>query len=312
MFASLYTGGSEPPEPKPFYSIAEGRRKRGQYQEAIAEVQRQLALFPTDVTGWLLLAEIQAEDLKDLASADATVEQFLAQPDHAPRNIAFALSRQADWRLKVAQDRDGARAALERIVELLPETEQAQNALQRIAHLTPAEMLLGRQKPQRISVPHQQENLGLRQEPLPKPAEEDPAVTAAQYVKHLDEFPFDNEAREKLALVYARHYQRLDLATDQLEQLVSVPNQPAKLVVRWLNQIADLQLELASDEAQARETLQRIIELYPKTAAAETARNRLAHLKLEMRPKQVSQAVKLGSYEQNLGLRERPAEPQAE
>ena len=29
MFASLYPGGSEPPEPKPFYSIAEGRRKRG-------------------------------------------------------------------------------------------------------------------------------------------------------------------------------------------------------------------------------------------------------------------------------------------
>ena len=48
----------------------------------------------------MLRAEIQAEDRKDLAASDETIETLLAQEGHAPRNIAFALTRQADWRLK--------------------------------------------------------------------------------------------------------------------------------------------------------------------------------------------------------------------
>jgi hypothetical protein len=38
-------------------------------------------------------------------------------------------------------------------------------------------------------------------------------------------------------------------------------------------------------------------------AAAELARRRLALLKLEMKSKDKSQAVKLGSYEENIGLK---------
>src|SRR4051794_29901965 len=33
QFAALYTGGSQQVEPKPFYSIAEARRKQGKYLE---------------------------------------------------------------------------------------------------------------------------------------------------------------------------------------------------------------------------------------------------------------------------------------
>jgi hypothetical protein len=132
---------------------------------------------------------------------------------------------------------------------------------------------------------------------------EDPAQLAAAYIKRLDEFPADNEARERLAVLYAEHYQRLDLAEQQLEQLVAVPNQPPRQVVHWLNLIADLQVKVGGDVERARQTLQRIPEIFPKSAYAENALNRIAYLNLEAKGQQKSQAVKLGSYEKYLGLK---------
>lgn len=301
---SLYTGGRQEADPAPFYSIAQAKRKRGEPQQALEEVRSQLARFPQDFTGWMLLAEIQAEDLKDLPAAQATIRELLTHEGRPAKNIAFALNREADWHLKLARDRDAARAALEHIVALLPGTEQAQLALQRIAHLTPAEMLAARQEPQRVRLQAGEQNIGLRREPLDLgPPEEDPDAQGTRLIQHLEQSPFDDEAREQLALLYARHYQRLDLAAAQLEQLISSPNQPGKQVVRWLNLLADLQVEAGGDLDAARQTLQRIVDLNPKSAAAGQALNRIAHLKLELRPREQSQAIKLGSYEQNIGLK---------
>ncbi len=104
-------------------------------------------------------------------------------------------------------------------------------------------------------------------------------------------------------MIYAGHYHRLDLAVDQLEQLVQQPNQPAKQVVHWLNLMADLQVQEGADMEQVRQTLQRIRDLYPGIAAAETARRRMDTLKLELKAKEKRQGVQLGAYEQNLGLK---------
>lgn len=305
-FTSLYTGGKQEIDPAPFFSIAHARRKQGRYAEAIAEVRQQLTQFPNNFSGWMLLAEIQAEDLKDVGAAQHSVEQILLQEGHAAKNIAYALNRVADWHLKLTRDREAAQTALERIVQLLPGTEQEQLALQRIAHLTPAEMLVEQEEPRRIAIQAREQNIGLRMEPLDLRApEEDPAEMANKFVQHLEQFPFDHDTREKLALLYARHYQRLDLATDQLEQLINIPNQPPKMIVRWLNLLADVQVELGTDLELPKQTLQRIVEQNPKSAAAENALSRIAHLKLELRPKQQNQAIKLGSYEQNIGLKRR-------
>ena len=70
--------------------------------------------------------------------------------------------------------------------------------------------------------------------------------------------------------------------------------------------LADLRVRHGSDLAAAREVLQRIIDLFPRSAAAENAKNRMAHLRLELRGKKESPVVKLGSYEQNIGLKGRP------
>jgi tetratricopeptide (TPR) repeat protein len=303
-FTSLFDGGTEPPIPRPFYSIAQSKQKKGQYLEAIADIRQQLQRFPTDVEGQLLIAQIEAEDLKDLPAAELTIDRFCAQPGHAPQNIVFALYSLADWHLKITQDREAARRHLERIVELFPESEFALGAAHRIAHLGSAEMLLAPHERRKFLVPEGVKNLGLlRGRTHFKPAEQDPEQVAAECVKHLEQHPQDIEARERLAVIYADHYHRLDMATNELEQMIGQPNQPGRLVVHWLNVLADLQIRSGAGFEAVQQTLQRIVDRDPKAAPAEIARHRLALLKLEMKSKEMSQAVKLGSYDQNIGLK---------
>jgi TolA-binding protein len=304
---SLFDGGNQEIEPQPLYSIAEARRKQGKYLEAVAEVRKQLARFPGDYAGMMMLADIQAEDLKDLTSAQITVERVLSEPEQTPNHVAAALNRLADWHLKLGQDPDSARAALEQIIQSLPETEHAYHATQRIAHLTTPQMLAEKKEPHRVKLGQYEQRVGLLTEPSAvRPPGEDAAAQAANYVKQLEQFPQDSDAREKLSLIYAEHYQRLDLAAAQLEELIAQPNAPARQVVHWLNQLADLSIRHSADVVAGRQVLERIIELYPKSAAAESAKNRIAHLQLELRSQKKSQAVKLGSYEQNIGLKGPP------
>jgi tetratricopeptide (TPR) repeat protein len=303
-FESLYDGGDREIEPSPVYSVARAKRNRGRYDEAIGEIRKQLDTFPQDFEGYFMLAEIEAENLNDLRSAEITIQRLCNQPGRAPRHIVLALNTLADWHLKFAQDRDAARQDLERIIALFPDSEMSALAAQRIAHLADTAFLLESHDRKRIAVPHGVENMGLLAgAQQPNAPQADPAKMAAEYVKHLEDHPLDTEAREKLALLYADHYQRLDLAADQLEQLIGHPHQPASRVTHWLNALADLQLRHSADYETVRRTVQRIIDLYPGAPAAQTARNRLDHLTLEFKGKEKSQTVKLGSYEQDIGLK---------
>ena len=301
---SLFDGGSEPPALSPRYSVAESRRKQQRFREAIYEIHEQLAKFPTDVQLQLLLAEIQAEDLQDVQAAQLTLERFCAQ-DHAPRNIAFALNSLADWHLKLAKDREGALAALEKIIARLPNTEEAHQAAQRIAHLASNETIHASLERHPIHLREGEKDMGLRTGvPSAVPIEETPDQTADRLVEHLGEHPFDIAAREKLAMLYAEHFQRADLATEQFEQIINASNVPAKDVVRCLNLMADIQVKHGSSYEAIHATLQRVIDLYPDRASAELARQRMEHIRLELKGKEMSQTVRLGSYEKDLGLKD--------
>lgn len=301
-FTKWYDGGDAEPELRPMYSIAIGHRKRGNYDKSIAEIRRQLAMFPNDFEGMMMLAEIQFKEQHNPGAALETIEYILTVPDLPPKHAAYALTSVADWQLELG-DRDAARDAFERIIERLPDTEESQNAAQRIAHLASAEYIADMQSPRVIAVPHSEERIGLRTEPMVAPAAEDPGVTAQRYLDHLRDYPLDNEVREKLALTYANEFKRLDLATSELEQLIATPNQTPKNVAHWLNLLADLQVRLASDVELARQTLQRVIDLYPKSAAANTANVRISQLRLELNQHTGQRTLKLGSYEQNIGLK---------
>src|SRR5205814_3055648 len=113
------------------------------------------------------------------------------------------------------------------------------------------------------------DNISLRKESASLlKAPEDPAAKAAEYVKRLEEHPLDNESREKLAMIYAEHYQRLDLATQELEHLINQPNQPMSHQARWLNLLASLHIRYGHDYERARGALQRIIDAHSGSALA--------------------------------------------
>jgi hypothetical protein len=302
---SLYDGGSQPPEQKPFYSIALAKRKRSLPQEAMAEIRQQLARFPNDYEGIVLLATVQAEDTKDLPGAELTLNEFCDRPEAPPRQVAAAFTLLADWQLKLAQDADAARAALEKIIARFPGTDLALAAAQRIAHLGGAEkIMLAARDRQPVALPEGMKSAGLRDTMKGLvPVETDPRMVAGELVKHLAQHPLDTEAREKLAVIYANHYHRLDLAAGELNQLAETPGHPPRSVAHWLNLLADLQVHGGADYETVRPTLERIATRFPGSAAAELARSRLAHLKLEIKGQKETPGIKPGVYEQNIGLK---------
>ena len=303
---SLFDGGREQIEPKPYYSIALSKRKRSKPLEAIVEIRKQLAKFPNDFEGITLLASVQAEDTKDLPSAEITFNHFCDWPDAPPRQVAAAWTQLADWHLKIANDVDSAREVLEKIITRFPGTGLAAQAAQRIAHLGGTEkILLAAHDRQAVFVPEGVNNIGLLDSTeFLRPVEMDPKQQASEYVKHLEQYPLDTEVREKLAIIYARDYQRIDLASLELMQLINEPKQPAKQVARWLNLLADLQVQGGADYEAVRETLEKIVKRFPDLPMAERAQSRLSLLKLEFKgQKNETPGKKLGVYEQNIGLK---------
>ena len=67
------TGEGEEVEPKPVYSVAESKRRRGDPKGAIEEIEDQLSQFPGDFEGQILKATIQVETMKDFHAAAATM-----------------------------------------------------------------------------------------------------------------------------------------------------------------------------------------------------------------------------------------------
>jgi len=300
----LYDGGTAEYEPRPVYSTAISLRKRGYPREALDVARKELERFPTDVEGQLLIADILAENLNDIEGAAVTIQRLCNQPGHTERNIAYAYNSLADYYLKLHHDRDTAREALQQIIDRYPESEVAMLAAQRIATLANAEHMSTVQERKKFMVTEGVANVGLIDPSFYQPpAGPDLTKEAAELVKHLQEHPFDGEAREKLALIYADHYHRMDLAADQFEQLITCPNQPQKRVVGWINRLADLQVRHGENYETVRATLQRIVDLYPGAAVADVAANRITLLKLELKGKDKVANVKMGTYEQDVGLK---------
>ena len=308
-WTSIFDGAIEPPSPKPLYSIAQAKRQQGLYVEASQAVRDQLAKFQGDFRGVLLLAQIQAEDMKDMDSAELTLVRYCANPKVTPRQYAAAMTQLADWHLQVAQDTCSARLALERIIDRYPESELALMAAQRVAHLEGVEKILqAKRHPRPIAMPEPLPNAGLLDTALIlRPVQEDPARLAAQYEQHLAEHPHDTVVREELAVLYADGLQRLDLALRELARMISTPHQPPQRVAHWLNVLANLQIRHGAGYEAVRQTLQKIVTDFPDLPAAKGARSRINHLKLEMQAvAEPRPEKKLGEYEQNIGLKYGP------
>jgi tetratricopeptide (TPR) repeat protein len=303
-------GGEAEGEAPAFYYIAETKRGKGQYQEAIAEVRKQLENFPGDVPGMMLLAAIQAEDLHDLPAASATINELLAQQGLPPGAAVAALQTLADWQLQIGHDSTAARATLERILELYPDSSFSHGAQQRLAHLAGADQTREFRENAVFKVTAGRRDIGLTDGVVKGPPEPDDDALAAEYVSQLERHPNDTDAREKLAMLYAEKFQRLDLAADQLEQLVALPNESTRHIAHWLDLLATLNIHCGGSAEAAESALRRIIERFPNTASASQAATRLAMLPSELKSVRATAFKPLGIYEKNLGLKRGPYDKQ--
>ena len=301
----VFDGGNEPPEKKPLYSTAHAKRKRGEWQAAIDEVRGQLGRFPNDLEGTMLIAAIQAENLDDLSAASNTLDEFCHRPETTARQAASAWMALADWHLQINADVELAETVLRKIIARNPETEFALLAEQRLSHLVDArDTIVKRQNLDNITVPEGVKNLGLLDEPaIPLPAEENFEETTRAYIGHLHLNPNDLEVRQKLALIYARDFKRLDLAALELEQLISQRGCSPRQISGWLNLLATIQVEFGGEIETVRATLGRIPQLFPELSFAENARRRIELLNNELKGRKETTTVKLGVYEQNIGLK---------
>ena len=226
-------------------------------------------------------------------------------PGAPDRQVVAALTQLADWHLKKSADVDAARVALQKIVARFPDTEIALRAEQRLAHLGETEkIILAQYDRQAVALPAGVDNVGLlASTDFLRPKEIEPGKLAAVHVKHLEQHPHDTEVRVKLATIYARDFKRLDLATLELCQLINEPKHKPKQVAAWLNLLANFQVELGADVATVTDTLGRIVEQFPDSPMAEIAARRLARIHQELQGNKETPGVKLGVYEQNVGLR---------
>jgi hypothetical protein len=96
----------------------------------------------------------------------------------------------------------------------------------------------------------------------------------------------------------------------ELQTLLGESRHVAKQKAAWLNLLATFQVELGADVETVTATLRKILDDFPGTPAAEIAARRLARVALEFKGKQPTASVKLGEYEQNIGLKYgRPRQP---
>jgi hypothetical protein len=86
--------------------------------------------------------------------------------------------------------------------------------------------------------------------------------------------------------------------------MIEATGQPTRKIVHWLNLLADLQVRHGADQATVERTLERILDRFPDSPAAQLARVRLSQLKLEFKSQTKGGRLQMGTYEQNIGLKE--------
>src|SRR5262249_13200197 len=159
----------------------------------------ELERYEDDFQGWMMLAELYANQFSDLAEAEQTILDICDQPKTTPSQISVALHKLADWYLKHAQDPEAARRALQMICDRLPGTHLARMAHLRINQLphSPQE-LLEQQGASPIPLPALGDVLD-QPPPEMKVSRARAKEMAEECVQRLNHDPNNIGAREKLA-----------------------------------------------------------------------------------------------------------------
>jgi len=269
------------PKRMTFYSAAIARMKMGKFDEAEAEILRQLEECHDDFEGWLMLAELYAVHFHDLDTADQTIRDLCVQPDLNPGQVYTALTRLADWHLTLGDDPIAARTALEIVCKAYPGTHLGRLAQVKLSNLPRSRAeLLERRQGRRLRLPSLRDDLETDHS---ETSRVEAAAAANECVNRLKSDPDDVATREKLARLFAEQLGRADMGIEQTKLLLEMPNQPDSKIAEWLAQIAAWQIKYQRNLEAGRETLRRIIAEYPQSTQAFAAQRRMNLLAMEAR-----------------------------
>jgi len=270
----------------PMYARAVAKMKFGKYGEAEWMIIQELEKCEDDFEGWMMLAELYANQFKDMAEAEQTVLEICDQPRTTSSQVAVALHRLADWYLKLSQDPDAARRALQTICDRLPGTHLARMAQLRLNQLPQtAQDLLEQQTASPIPLPALGDQLD---EPAPVNMEMDrhkSAEMANACAEKLRLDPNNVQAREKFARILTERLNKPDLGIEQMTLLLNMPEQTEAKRAEWLGTIAAWHLRYRQDPDTGRNFLERVVHEFPNTPQALVARRRIRLLDAEVRGK---------------------------
>ena len=307
------TGDSRESYNKPEYGIANARRKRGQYVEAIEAVDEQLVKHPGNFDGLMLKATIQAENLGDLPAATATIQETLSDPEQLNYRLPVALNKMAEWQLAIAGDPDAARRTLQQIQTALPNSRAAQLAAQRLASLDSSE----ESESDVVDFNESYQNLveeSAEKDDFTSPLELPKAIELNRQqvgeealqtcLRRVEMHPDSISNREELAALYLDHTKQPAMALRQYEHLLALSGTTIHQKTAWLNKLADIQVKSGESYETIRATLERVVALDPRAAPAARAQQRISYLHIELRSvNRKTKRLQLGSYDEDLGLK---------
>lgn len=269
----------------PLYSRAIAKMKFGKFSEAETEVIHELERCEDDFEGWMMLADLYANHFDDLPGAERTVHDLCAQPSTTGSQISVALQRLADWQLKLAEDPDAARTALEEICRRMPGTHLATMARQRSQQLPASrEALRAQRQTRRIRIPAPGDPMAEGTAgATPGISREAAEARAKQCVEKLKQNPESVAPREELARLWAERLEQPSLALEQMELLLGMRHQPEPKRAEWLSLMAAWQIKYCRDEPAGRELLGRLVREFPETAQAFAAQRRLNLMNVEQK-----------------------------
>jgi TolA-binding protein len=276
----------------PMYSSAIAKMKFGKYSEAEWEIIRQLENAENDFNGWMLLAELYANQFKDLREAEQIILEVCDQPNVNAAQVSVALHKLADWHLKIASDPDAARRALQVICDRYPRSHLARMAHLRLTQL-PRTVEELREQRQALPVPLPALGDSLDESPQETGAALNPKEAAAlanQLSDRLRDNPNDMAVRERLARVLAERLGKVNLAIEQIELLLGMADTEDNKRAEWLGLIAAWQLKFKHDRDTARQLMERLIREFPKSPQALAANRRLALMAAEKKLQQLRTA----------------------
>ena len=260
----------------PMYARAVAKMKFGKYTEAEWEIIRELEKHEDDFDGWMMLAELYANQFKDLGEAEQTILEICEHPRTTPSQLSIALHKLADWHLKLAGDPDAARRSLMMISSRLPETHLDRMAQLRINQLPKtAEDLHEQRTVNSIHMPALSDQLDDPLPPEPTMPRKEAAAAANECVEKLKRDPNHIGAREKLARLFTEQLGKPELGIEQITLLLDLPDETPAKKAEWKSLIAAWHLKYRQDPETARRVLVEVISEFPHTPQAMAAQRRI-------------------------------------